>query len=215
LDAAFFHLYGLNREDTAHILDTFPIVKRKDEEKYGAYQTKDTILDIYDELQAAMDSKQPYQTRLDPPPGPPIGKDGKFVKYEDIAANSPPHIHLPRGAKPANNEWQLADLTREFPRSPFKLRINAADGTLAAEPVNPSTIASGDHVVIAHPDLHRGQKKLAAVTGQVVSIANRQDAASNEPFVHLAVQDTDGVVELRLSAEEWGKFESIGVIKNS
>ena len=31
LDAAFFHLYGLNRDDTAYILDTFPIVKRKDE----------------------------------------------------------------------------------------------------------------------------------------------------------------------------------------
>ncbi|EEF63337.1 Eco57I restriction-modification methylase domain-containing protein [Pedosphaera parvula] len=28
LDAAFFHLYGLNRDDTAYILDTFPIVKR-------------------------------------------------------------------------------------------------------------------------------------------------------------------------------------------
>jgi len=215
LDAAFFHLYSLSPDDAAYIMDTFPIVKRKDEAEHGTYRTKDTILEIYDAMQTATSTGKTYQTRLDPPPGPPIGKDGKFVKYEDIAANPPPHIHLPRGAKPANNEWQLADLTREFPRSPFKLRINAADGTLAAEPVNPSTIASGDHVVIAHPDLHRGQKKLAAVTGQVVSIANRQDAASNEPFVHLAVQDTDGVVELRLSAEEWGKFESIGVIKNS
>jgi hypothetical protein len=30
LDAAFFHLYGINRDDAAYILDTFPIVKRKD-----------------------------------------------------------------------------------------------------------------------------------------------------------------------------------------
>ena len=215
LDAAFFHLYGLNREDAAYILDTFPIVKRKDEEQYGSYRTKDIILEIYDELQAAMDSKQPYQTRLDPPPGPPIGKDGKFVRYEDIAANPAPHIHLPRNAKPANNEWQLADLARDFPRSQFKLRTKAADAVVDAQPVNPSAVASGDYVVIAHPDLHRGQNKLAAVTGRIVSIANRQDAVTSESFVHLAVQDTEGVVELRMPAEEWGKFESIGIIKNS
>ena len=52
LDAAFFHLYGLNRDDTAYILDTFPIVKRKDEEKHGHYRTKDRILEIYDALRA-------------------------------------------------------------------------------------------------------------------------------------------------------------------
>lgn len=216
LDAAFFHLYGLNREDAAYILDTFPIVKRKDEEKYGTYRTKDTILEIYDELQAAMDSKQSYQTRLDPPPGPPIDKDGKFVRYEDIATNPPPHIHLPRNAKPANNEWQLTDLAREFPHLPFKLRSKAADGAVVnVQPVKPNTVNSGDHVVVAHPELRRGQNKLVAVTGRVVSIANRQDAASNRAFVHLAIQDTDGIAELRLPSEEWNQCESIGIIGNS
>jgi len=64
LDAAFFHLYGIDRDDVAYIMDTFPIVKRKDEAAHGRYRTKDTILEIYD----AMTSGQPYQTRLDPPP---------------------------------------------------------------------------------------------------------------------------------------------------
>ncbi|MBK3591190.1 Eco57I restriction-modification methylase domain-containing protein, partial [Streptomyces sp. MBT51] len=31
LDALFFHLYGITRDDASYILDTFPIVKRKDE----------------------------------------------------------------------------------------------------------------------------------------------------------------------------------------
>src|SRR6266516_2114865 len=56
LDAAFFHLYGLNRDDTAYILDTFPIVKRKDEQKFGEYRTKLVILKIYDAMKSAMDS---------------------------------------------------------------------------------------------------------------------------------------------------------------
>jgi hypothetical protein len=69
LDATFFHLYGLTREEADYIMDTFPIVKRKDEQQYGEYRTKRVILEIYDELQRAMSRGEPYRTRLDPPPG--------------------------------------------------------------------------------------------------------------------------------------------------
>jgi len=50
LDAAFFHLYGIIREDVDYIMDTFPIVKRKDEAAFGHYRTKDMILEKYDEM---------------------------------------------------------------------------------------------------------------------------------------------------------------------
>ena len=61
MDAAFFHLYGLNRDDTAHILDTFPIVRRKDIDKHGTYRTKDIILEIYDALSEATRTGQLYR----------------------------------------------------------------------------------------------------------------------------------------------------------
>ena len=38
------------REAVAYILDQFPIVKRRDEGRYGVYQTKETILKRYDEM---------------------------------------------------------------------------------------------------------------------------------------------------------------------
>jgi len=69
LDAAFFQLYGIARDDVDYIMETFPIVKRKDESAHGDYRTKRVILEIYDALQRAMDSGEAYQTRLDPPPG--------------------------------------------------------------------------------------------------------------------------------------------------
>ena len=50
LDAAYFHLYGIERDDVDYIMETFPIVKRKDEAAHGCYRTKDTILEIYDEM---------------------------------------------------------------------------------------------------------------------------------------------------------------------
>jgi hypothetical protein len=71
LDAAFFHLYGITRDNTDYIMDTFPIVRRKDEERFREYRTKRVILKIYDEMAEAMRTGRPYQTRLDPPPGDP------------------------------------------------------------------------------------------------------------------------------------------------
>lgn len=60
-----------DRHAFSYIMDTFPIVNRKDETKHGHYRTKDTILQIYDALGEAMTKGQPYQTRLDPPPAAP------------------------------------------------------------------------------------------------------------------------------------------------
>ena len=69
LDAAFFHLYGIDRDDVDYIMETFPIVKRKDIQQYGTFRTKDLILEIYDAMAEATLTGKPYQTILDPPPG--------------------------------------------------------------------------------------------------------------------------------------------------
>ena len=69
LDAAFFHLYGIERDDVDYIMETFPIVKRKDEQRYGSFRTKELILDVYDAMAEAIRTGKPYQTILDPPPG--------------------------------------------------------------------------------------------------------------------------------------------------
>jgi hypothetical protein len=50
LDALYFHLYDISRDDVDYIMETFPIVKRKDEAAYGSYRTKEVILRKYDEL---------------------------------------------------------------------------------------------------------------------------------------------------------------------
>ncbi|GDX96877.1 hypothetical protein LBMAG47_25420 [Planctomycetia bacterium] len=87
LDAAFFHLYlgtpdewsrtasdalkshlPSPRDAVNHILETFPIVKKKDLESFGTFCTKDKILSIYDDLTTAITTSAPYQTELSPPP---------------------------------------------------------------------------------------------------------------------------------------------------
>ena len=44
LDALYFHLYGISREDADYILSTFPIVQREDEARFGTYRTRDLIM---------------------------------------------------------------------------------------------------------------------------------------------------------------------------
>jgi hypothetical protein len=50
LDALYGHLYGLTRDELDYILDTFPIVKRKDEAEYGEYRIKRVVLEEFEKL---------------------------------------------------------------------------------------------------------------------------------------------------------------------
>ena len=52
LDALYFHLYGLTKEDAEYVLDTFPIVRKEDEAAFGHYRTRDLILAYMNALSA-------------------------------------------------------------------------------------------------------------------------------------------------------------------
>jgi hypothetical protein len=97
--------YPTPRHAVDYIMDTFPIVKRKDEAKHGHYRTKTRILEIYDEMAEATKTGKPYQTPLDPPPGPPADEHGNFLPLPEWLPgqpkppNWPPHIHPPRGCE--------------------------------------------------------------------------------------------------------------------
>jgi hypothetical protein len=49
LDACFFHLYGYSRDQVEHAMESFPIIKRRDEKQFGEYRTKRQILKLFEE----------------------------------------------------------------------------------------------------------------------------------------------------------------------
>ena len=67
LDAALFHLYGVSRDDTAYILDTFSVLERSEAREHGEYRTKRLVLETYDALAAAAAKGIPYESPLGPP----------------------------------------------------------------------------------------------------------------------------------------------------
>jgi hypothetical protein len=38
LDAAFLHVYGLDREEAEHVLDSFVVARKYEERDYGEYE---------------------------------------------------------------------------------------------------------------------------------------------------------------------------------
>jgi hypothetical protein len=74
------HLYGLSRDDTDYVMDTFPIVRKNDEKAHGEYRTKRVILEIYDAMAEAARTGTPYATRLDPPPADPRVAHGENTR---------------------------------------------------------------------------------------------------------------------------------------
>ncbi|MHB1430532.1 MAG: Eco57I restriction-modification methylase domain-containing protein [Streptosporangiaceae bacterium] len=69
LDAAYFHLYGLDRDEVEHVMGSFDALRRREEKQLGEFRTKRLILDRYDAMAEAAQANKPYQTILDPPPG--------------------------------------------------------------------------------------------------------------------------------------------------
>ncbi|RLV09839.1 restriction endonuclease [Streptomyces griseocarneus] len=80
LDAYFFHLYGISREDTNYILESFQTenggLKNNEIAEYGEYRTKRLVLTEYDRMAAAglsmedsLVDGQNYTSALTPPPG--------------------------------------------------------------------------------------------------------------------------------------------------
>jgi hypothetical protein len=57
IDAYVAHLYDLKRNDFAYILDTFPVLKRKEKKAFGEFMSKRKCLEEYDRLALILGEK--------------------------------------------------------------------------------------------------------------------------------------------------------------
>ncbi|WP_328708859.1 Eco57I restriction-modification methylase domain-containing protein [Microbispora hainanensis] len=67
LDAAYFHLYGVTRDDVEYIMDTFRAFRNVSPDLFA--RTKKAILEIYEAMAKAIADRTPYRSVLTPPPG--------------------------------------------------------------------------------------------------------------------------------------------------
>ena len=57
IDAYVAHLYGLSRDDLAYILDTFPVLKKKEKKAFGEFMSKRKCLEEYDRIKIIMNAE--------------------------------------------------------------------------------------------------------------------------------------------------------------
>lgn len=182
LDAAFFHLYLPTDQDGTwkkaegetnvefhalceafptprhavdYIMDSFNIVKGKDESAYGKYRTKQTILQVYDAMQEAIRTGKAYESALLPvaePAPEPVAVPAPPVRpyvYQPTAADFPYYARERRitACVPA--------LIRDCPGKGF---LDYCDAMLLA--TNPEVCKS-----ILPPHRHFGFDQALAATG--------------------------------------------------
>ena len=58
IDAYVAHLYGLSKEDFAYILDTFTVLKKKEEKVFGEFMSKRKCLEEYDRIKLILEESK-------------------------------------------------------------------------------------------------------------------------------------------------------------
>ena len=127
------------RDAVAYIMDTFPIVRRKDEEKHGDYRTKRVILEIDDEMQQAIRTGRPCPTRLNPRPAdrscchPPRTIAPTFLVSVDLAELSDGEWYRP-GVDQAGDEAAVLAAILKAAGAPVPMRRVRLAAVLTMEP---------------------------------------------------------------------------------
>jgi hypothetical protein len=199
LDAAFFHLYGLSRDDTAYILDTFPIVRRKDESAHGTYRTKDTILALYDQLAEAEHTGHPFASPLNPPPAS-LGAAHRW-SWRDLPMEMP---EVPREPLPLAYQYVVTLMTE---------MVLQSGGSLPWKTLRTATDLLADRKKLARlagPQFDKAADWLA-LKGDTFDATHRFDQLSGLCFagrMRVVSQDAELVVEL-LSLEQHADFPHV------
>ena len=68
IDAAMFHLYGLDREQADWILESFMVLRKYEERDHGEFRTKRLVMAAYEAMAEAKERGTAYMTPLSPPP---------------------------------------------------------------------------------------------------------------------------------------------------
>ena len=127
------HHFPTPRDAVDYVMDTFPIIRRKDESRYDNYRTKHVILDIYDAMQTAIATGEPYRTVLNPPPADPSRCHPSRIAVVDLASVADGEWARPEGDQTDAEVAVLAAVLKTI-GSPGPARTVRLTALLAMEP---------------------------------------------------------------------------------
>jgi hypothetical protein len=209
LDAFYFHLYGIARDEADYIIDTFPITRRKEEQQYGEYRTKRVILEIYDAMAEAQRAGATYQTRLDPPPADPRVAHPAMERPVSVPSQ---RVTVGSLAQISAAAWATPDLVAPEHLALFALIdvIRAFNGAAKPSDVRVAAIlVRNPAMALAFLDQPQAKQWVRVIGPQarplpanVVSIAQFQKNATDLPWSN-AMSQLTGSGALQTGADRW------------
>lgn len=207
LDAFYFHLYGIVREDADYIMDTFPITRRKEQQQYGEYRTKRVILEIYDAMAEAQHTGTAYQTRLDPPPADPrVAHSAKAQPAEVRRISVEELVQIPAAA------WATPDMIASDNLALFALIdvVRAFNGAAKPSDIRAAAILVRNPAMalafLEQPQAKEWVRVIGAearpLPANVVSIAQFQNNAVDLPWSDAMARLT-GTRALQAGTDRW------------
>ncbi len=98
IDAAMLHLYGLTREQSEWVLNSFTVLRKYEERDHNEFRTKRLVLAAYDAMAEAKAARTAYISPLSPPPADPS-------LCHPSSAEDTPLIELPVLDSLPNSAW--------------------------------------------------------------------------------------------------------------
>lgn len=146
--AALTGAFATPRMAVEHVMDSFPIVSRRDEQQYGSFRTKEQILAVYDAMQQALQQGTTYVSPLLPPTGPPQQSDGRMVSYAELRER-PRHIHIDESRIDYTVDVIPVDDIRFLRNLPHQFRCRIANEEVVwAHRTDQTTLTEGQSVII-------------------------------------------------------------------
>jgi len=190
-------------------MDTFPIVRRKDEQMFGEYRTKRMVLEIYNAMTESQGSGVPYQTVLNPPPADPRVAHGftpplpatllPTVALVELSAVGAGAWTTPAGVTPDNLALlTLVEVMRAFGGDASQVQVRLA-AALVRKPAHALAFLEDAQ---ARDWVRAIGSEARPLPANVFNISQFRPAAADLPWSNAVAQLT-GTGALRTTGDRW------------
>ena len=233
LDAAFFHLYGLNRSDTEYVISTFDLLKRRELSTLGKFETAERVLAAYDVMATAISGGSQFTTQLDPPPAHPSQEHG-ITHYPRKPMNARITRATISNYRSLAGPWNDPKRQKENPLTPSTVTLGQVTVLVGPNDSGKSsfcdalafisdTLRNGLRAAVDNGDNRRGFASLRRQGGDAVSIRIDIEADGLAGYYELEISGSADGYRVAREAAKWrgafairnGEWEEGGRLENA
>lgn len=187
-------------------------------ENLSEYRTKKVILEIYDAMQNAMVTGNPYQSPLDPPAGPPEKPLPEWMPGKPQPEGWLTHIHPPKGCE-SQEPKTLAELaSKEELTLPLILtvekekRAKGFGAQFTAKVWKGASPQEGDLILLHHPEMIRNDETAPLGVG-ILEIRKTTDPETGADKIQLTLKRLIPPFQVLIDPEDIEEIRTLAALE--